>query len=248
MACTVTPVLSEKNEHSNNLIITDDANGDNSIVLISQQKMDQLQLFRGDTVLLKGRKRRETICYVLPDDVCPNDCVKMNIVIRNNLRVRCGDVVSIEYCEQIKHCKHIRVAPINDSIYGVFDDLLKVYLKPYFDVKNRPVKEGDIFGINSSMGSVEFKVMKTEPAPYCIVTSYTDIVCDNDAIAREGDEGTHFNEIRYDHVGGLDSIKEALRKLIQFPLEYSSVLLSRGILLYGPPGCGKFEFTTKIHW
>ena len=30
--------------------------------------MDELQLFRGDTVLLKGKKRRETICIVLADD------------------------------------------------------------------------------------------------------------------------------------------------------------------------------------
>ena len=28
-------------------------------------KMDELQLFRGDTVLLKGKKRKESVCIVL---------------------------------------------------------------------------------------------------------------------------------------------------------------------------------------
>ena len=27
--------------------------------------MDELQLFRGDTVLLKGKKRKESVCIVL---------------------------------------------------------------------------------------------------------------------------------------------------------------------------------------
>jgi hypothetical protein len=36
-------------------------NDDNSVVALSQEKMDELQLFRGDTVLLKGKRRKETV-------------------------------------------------------------------------------------------------------------------------------------------------------------------------------------------
>lgn len=56
-------------------------------------KMDELQLFRGDTVLMKGKKRRETVCIVLSDDTCSDEKVRMNRVVRNNLRVRLGDVI-----------------------------------------------------------------------------------------------------------------------------------------------------------
>ena len=34
--------------------------------------MDELQLFRGDTVLLKGKKRKESVCIVLRSFVCLN--------------------------------------------------------------------------------------------------------------------------------------------------------------------------------
>ncbi len=61
--------------------------------LLFQAKMDELQLFRGDTVLLKGKKRRETVCIVLSDDTCSDEKVRMNRVVRNNLRVRLGDVI-----------------------------------------------------------------------------------------------------------------------------------------------------------
>lgn len=55
--------------------------------------MDDLQLFRGDTVLMKGKKRRETVCIVLSDDTCSDEKIRMNRVVRNNLRVRLGDVI-----------------------------------------------------------------------------------------------------------------------------------------------------------
>lgn len=57
--------------------------------------MDELGLFRGDTVLLKGKKRKETVCIVLADETCPNDRIRMNRVVRNNLRVRLGDIVRL---------------------------------------------------------------------------------------------------------------------------------------------------------
>ena len=58
-----------------------------------QAKMDELQLFRGDTVVVKGKKRRETVCIVLADETVSDDKIRINRVIRNNLRVRLGDIV-----------------------------------------------------------------------------------------------------------------------------------------------------------
>ena len=58
--------------------------------------MDELQLFRGDTVLLKGKRRKETVCLVLSDDTVPQDKIRMNRCVRNNLRVRLGDIVRLD--------------------------------------------------------------------------------------------------------------------------------------------------------
>jgi transitional endoplasmic reticulum ATPase len=65
----------------------------NIVQISSQAKMDELQLFRGDTVLLKGKRRKETVCIVLSDDTTPDDKIRINRCVRNNLRVRLGDVV-----------------------------------------------------------------------------------------------------------------------------------------------------------
>ena len=58
--------------------------------------MEELQLFRADTVLLKGKKRKETVCVVLSEEDVPNEKIRINRVVRKNLRVRIGDVIRYE--------------------------------------------------------------------------------------------------------------------------------------------------------
>ena len=55
--------------------------------------MDELQLFRGDTVLLKGKRRKEAVCIVLADDTVADEKIRSNRCVRNNLRVRLGDII-----------------------------------------------------------------------------------------------------------------------------------------------------------
>ena len=90
-----TAILKQKMK-PNRLIVEEAIQDDNSVVTLSQSKMDELQLFRGDTILIKGKKRKETVCIVLSEDTCANEKIRMGRVIRNNLRVRLSDVVSIQ--------------------------------------------------------------------------------------------------------------------------------------------------------
>jgi transitional endoplasmic reticulum ATPase len=96
-----TAILNQK-QRPNRLIIDDAVNNDNGIVTLSQQKMDELGLLRGDTVMLKSKNDRETICIVLADDTCPNDCIQMNRIVRNNLRVHLSDIVQFKVVKIFK--------------------------------------------------------------------------------------------------------------------------------------------------
>jgi transitional endoplasmic reticulum ATPase len=53
------------------------------VVCLSQAKMDELELFKGDTVLLKGKKSRQTVCIALIADDCDDAHIKMNKVRRH---------------------------------------------------------------------------------------------------------------------------------------------------------------------
>ena len=53
----------------------------------------------------------------------------MNKVVRNNLRVRLGDVVSVHPCPDVKYGKRVHILPVDDTIEGVTGNLFDAYLK-----------------------------------------------------------------------------------------------------------------------
>ncbi len=65
--------------------------------------MDALQLFRGDTVLVRGKKRKDTVLVVLSDDELDEGSARLNRVVRHNLRVKHGDVVTVHACPDNKY-------------------------------------------------------------------------------------------------------------------------------------------------
>ena len=74
-------VAENKSKRAPNRLVVDEAkNDDNSVVCLSAAKMEELQLFRGDTVLLKGKKGRDTVCIVLADDETEDVNIRMNKV------------------------------------------------------------------------------------------------------------------------------------------------------------------------
>jgi len=234
----------KKKDKPNRLLVEEAVNDDNSVVAMSQEKMDELRLFKGDTVLLKGKKRKETVCIVLSDDTVSNEKIRMNRVVRNNLRVRLGDVVSVSPCNDVKYGQRIHVLPIDDTVEGLTGSLFDVYLKPYFLEAYRPIHKGDIFIVRGGMRAVEFKVVETEPAPYCIVAPDTVIHCEGEPIKREEEEEA-LAAVGYDDIGGCRKQLALIKEMVELPLRHPQLFKAigvkppRGILLYGPPGTGK---------
>ncbi len=48
-----------------------------------------------DICASQGKKRKDTVCIVLMDDTVEEAKIRMNKTVRNNLRVRLGDIVSV---------------------------------------------------------------------------------------------------------------------------------------------------------
>lgn len=226
------------------MLVEEAINDDNSVVSMSQAKMEELQLFRGDTVLIKGKKRRDTVCIVLSDDSISDDKIRMNRVVRRNLRVRLGDIVSVQACPDVKYGKRIHVLPIDDTVEGLTGNLFDVYLKPYFLEAYRPIRKGDMFLVRGGMRAVEFKVIETDPTPYCIVAPDTVIHCEGEPVKREEEEES-LNEVGYDDIGGCRKQLAQIKEMVELPLRHPQLFRAigvkppRGILLYGPPGTGK---------
>lgn len=235
-----------KKKAPHKLTVEESKQDDNSVVELTQKKMDELKIMKGDTVLLKGKKRRDTVCICLSvedGDDLPDEKIRMNKVVRNNLRVRFGDIVQVHPCTDIPNGNRVHILPIDDTIEGVTGNLTQTFLVPYFKDCYRPVKKGDTFLVRGGFKAVEFKVVETDPGDFCIVAPNTMLFDEGEPVKREEEE--KLDGAGYDDIGGCRKQMALIREMIELPLRHPQLFKTlgvkppKGVLLYGPPGSGK---------
>jgi transitional endoplasmic reticulum ATPase len=233
----------DKKKAPNRLMVEDAVNDDNSAIQLSQAKLTELKIFKGEPVFLRGKKRHETLCIALVDPKLEDSKIRLNKVVRKNLRVRLGDVVTVKPAQDVPNLTKVHILPIDDTIEGITGDLSQTYLIPYFRDAYRPVKKGDLFLVRGGFKAVEFKVVACEPGEFGIVAPNTMLFTEGEPIKREDEE--KLDDVGYDDIGGCRKQMAQIREMIELPLRHPQLFKTlgvkppRGVLLYGPPGSGK---------
>ncbi|EOD26464.1 cell division cycle protein 48 [Emiliania huxleyi CCMP1516] len=231
--------------------VAGDSAADSSECLVHPDKMAALNLMAGDTVRLKGRRSRETICLVRDDASVPADAVWVAAQARSNLHVNVGDRVKLYGCDSVGEGAKVTLQPLSDAMAGLSaDELHDQVLAPHFAPEGdeaapyRPVHEGDRIRVRHGAQVVEVLVVATEPERRCVVAPSTELEVLDEPLDRaeldaEEDEGG------YDDIGGVDKQLTKIRELVELPMRHPKVFTSvgvmppRGVLIHGPPGCGK---------
>ena len=108
---------------------------DNSIMSLHPKRMEDLGLFNGDTVKIKGRRGRETVCVVVPEEKMEEDNIGLPKTAMDWLRLTENkDRVKIAQFPDIANAKRVHVLPFQYSM-GTFEG-------DVFDVSTAPEHYG----------------------------------------------------------------------------------------------------------
>ena len=237
-----------------NYLVVEEGKGpstDDSVVQITKKKVDELKLVKSQTVILKGRKRKELILILLPDETntLSDNKVRLNEVSRNNLGVKIGDLITIKTFQTPSFATRVKILPIEDTVKGIIGNLAFDYLIPYFKDQYRPITKGEIFKCEKNGKTVEFQIVDCEEN-FAIVGPSTIIFDEGEPIRREDLERT--NGVGYCDFGGYKNQVFALLNIIVSSLYHIELYNNlgmkhpKGILINGPHGTGKTLLTNVI--
>ncbi|MBI2583042.1 MAG: AAA family ATPase [Candidatus Aenigmarchaeota archaeon] len=231
------------------------------IVRISAKDMKHIGVNEGDVVDITGK--RGTVGIVVrayPADV-GLDVARMDGLMRRNSKASISELVSIKRSD-VKEAKHLVIAPTRKGIIiRMSSELMKrnILMRPFVTgdilVPNPVVKTRrestifeDFFGMDfenflfAPFGEEKFIVVSTDPKGPVRITRNTEVELLPQATTVMEEK---VPEVTYEDLGGLREEIKMVREMIELPLKHPELFERlgieppKGVLLHGPPGCGK---------
>ena len=204
-----------------------------ALARIDPEDLEKLQVSIGDIIEIAGK--RKTVCRAMPayKEFRGQSRVQLDGISRENAGAKIDEFVTVR---KVSHQPAGQVVIAPTGVTPKQRDLN--YIGSLLD--GLPVLEGDriratLFGSRSA----DFKVEKTTPKGPVIINPTTKLFVGR---AREEQE---VHTVSYEDIGGLKPQLQRIREMIELPLRYPEVFerlgidAPKGVLLHGPPGCGK---------
>ena len=201
---------------------------------IGPDAMDYLHASPGDTIKINAKNSTCAIIWPTDEDEKYPDTIRIDGQTRKNLGVALNDVVEIQKIKT-SQAKTVTLVPVSDivAVDKEFTDFVKNRLK------GMPLSQGDEISVMILGNSMDFKIKKVSPKGIVKIERPTQLVILSET------SGDKKSGITYEEVGGLRAEIKVMREIVELPLRHPELFTRlgvephSGILLYGPPGCGK---------
>ena len=238
------------------------------IARIDGATMKAIDVRPGDVISIIGNRETVAIVdRAYPADV-GEQVIRIDGIIRRNAQTSIGEIVRVKKAK-VEKAKKVVLAPAEKHISiraspGAID-MLKANLLGRAVLTGDLIVAGgvrrkysrseidellDIFsealgGAGYSFSGFEmtrFVVASTVPKQAVVITEDTELVINPKAIEIVERK---IPEVTYEDIGGLDEEIIKIREMVELPLKHPEIFSRlgieppKGVLLYGPPGCGK---------
>ncbi len=209
------------------------------IARMSRRDMEELGVEVGDFIEIEG-PRGVAVAQVWPLTRGEGSgIIRIDGFIRESIGASVGDYVTVRKAS-VEPASRIVLAPTEPIRFSRdFADYVKEYLL------RKPVTRGEVIIIPFFGTGIRFVVVSTQPKQYVYVTEATEVVIREEPVREEELRARRVPRITWEDIGDLEEAKEKIREIVELPLRHPELFRHlgieppKGILLYGPPGCGK---------
>ena len=207
------------------------------IARIDPHDLEKIGAEVGDIIQVEGK--RKTAAKIMP--AYPEDrgksIIQMDGLLRGNAQVSLDEKVTVQKTSFLPADK-IVLNPLT-LVRSISRERDTRYIGTLLD--GLPLLEGDAIRANLfGTRSQDFTVISAVPKGVVLVHARTKIEVKDKAEAKTGGF-----KISYEDIGGLGKELHRVREMVELPLKYPQIFERlgidppKGVLLHGPPGCGK---------
>jgi len=208
------------------------------IVHLDPVAFQYLQLHPGDVVRITNKKSTVARAVPLPPELVGTGLIQADGIVRGNAGVGIDEKVRVARV-QTRPALSLVLAPVDTTRSFQRQEDLKLLAQSLVGLA---VTAGDVVRVTpyGSRGQL-FTVAGTAPAQSpVLVTKDTEVQILHADSTHEGSF-----HVTYEDIGGLDREVQRVREMVELPLKRPDLFARlgveapKGVLIYGPPGCGK---------
>jgi transitional endoplasmic reticulum ATPase len=207
------------------------------IAKLAPEDLETLGLAIGDMISLMGKRR--TVAKAMRTYVKDTNkgFIALDQVLRANAQAALAEQVTVEKMD-VQTAQRVVLSPVSAVPAKVTDEELKELVRL---LEGLPVVIDDKVRPNTAgFKNWEFTVVETVPEGVVVVRTGTTLTIKPAPGATPGPR-----KVTYKDIGGMSAELQQVREVVELPLKHPQLFerlgidAPKGVLLFGPPGCGK---------